>query len=181
MPRSSTEITVDAAGDDEQLWAFRQALATHLVVPANAFVIGEPVSVVTFDYDGNIRRGLTAKCRRTNGEEYPVAAVEVMLPAGATGNRYLAAYRKWLGVENFAVAAPARPQRQHKVAASDLHLGGSAELVVLSIKENAARCRLLKSHRFITLRASGLWDVVPGEIVVVKPRKQGRRRSTRGP
>jgi tetratricopeptide (TPR) repeat protein len=43
--------------------------------------------------------------------------------------------------------------------------------VALSVKETAARCRLLGSDRVITLRASGLWEVVPGEIVVVKPRK----------
>lgn len=31
-----------------------------------------------------------------------------------------------------------------------------------------------RSVRVITLRTSGLWDVVPGEIVTVKPRKQWR-------
>jgi hypothetical protein len=71
-----------------------------------------------------------------------------------------------------AVAATARAQRQHKVGASDITLGDSVELVALSIKESAARCRLLESHRIITLRASGLWNVAPGEIVAVKPRKQ---------
>ena len=45
-------------------------------------------------------------------------------------------------------------------------------MVVLSVKERAARCRLLTSDRVITLRAGGLWDVVPGEIVVVNPHKQ---------
>ena len=40
------EITVDAYGDDEQLWAFRQAFEDDVSLPANAFVIGEPVSVV---------------------------------------------------------------------------------------------------------------------------------------
>jgi hypothetical protein len=39
-------------------------------------------------------------------------------------------------------------------------------------KESAARCRLLGSDRVITLRADRLWDVVPGEIAVVKPNKQ---------
>ena len=42
----------------------------------------------------------------------------------------------------------------------------------LAVKERAARCRLLASERVITLRASRLWDVAPGEIVTVKPRKQ---------
>ena len=58
-------ITVDAYGnDDEKLWAFRQAFEDNVTLPADGFIIGEPVSVVEIDYDGNERRGLTAKCRR---------------------------------------------------------------------------------------------------------------------
>jgi len=49
-----------------------------------------------------------------------------------------------------------------------------AELVVLAVKERAARCRLLGSSRAITLRASCLWELVPGAIATVKPRKQWR-------
>ena len=45
-------ITVDAHGDDEKFWAFRQAFEDHIVVPSDAFVIGEPVSAIEFDYDG---------------------------------------------------------------------------------------------------------------------------------
>lgn len=48
------------------------------------------------------------------------------------------------------------------------------ELVALSVKERTGRCRLLGSDRVITLRASRLWEVVPGAIVTVKPRKQWR-------
>lgn len=81
LDRLLEEITLDAYGDDEQLWAFRQAFADSIAVPC----------------DG---------------------------------------------------------------------------LVILSLKENAAHCRLLGSNRIVTLRASRLWDVVPGEIAVVKPRKQ---------
>ena len=36
------EIVVDAYGDDEQLWAFRQVLEDELMLPKEAFVIGEP-------------------------------------------------------------------------------------------------------------------------------------------
>ncbi|MCK5164957.1 MAG: cytoplasmic protein, partial [Desulfobacula sp.] len=35
-------------------------------------------------------------------------------------------------------------------------------------------CRLPESGRIITLRASDLWDVIPGEIITVQPRKQWR-------
>jgi hypothetical protein len=47
------EITIDAYGDDEKLWAFRQAFEDDVNLPADGFVIGEPVSVVEIDYDGN--------------------------------------------------------------------------------------------------------------------------------
>jgi hypothetical protein len=46
------EILVDAYGDDEQLWAFRQAFEDNVTVPCDGFVVGEPVSIVRFDYDG---------------------------------------------------------------------------------------------------------------------------------
>ena len=103
-----------------------------------------------------------------------MAAPDVVLPARSSGARYVAAYRKWLGLEPFPpeVVATARHKRQHKVTAVDLDLSGPVELVVLSVKVNAARCRLLGSDRVITLRASRLWDVVPGEIAIVKPGKQ---------
>jgi hypothetical protein len=167
-------ITVDAHGDDEELCAFRQAFEDDVALPCDGFVIGEPISVVGFDYDGNERRGLTARCRREDGSEHVVAAFEVVFPGRSSGARYVAAYRKWFGLEPFPpeVATTARRERHHKVAATDLDLSGSVELVVLSVKEKAARCRLLGSDRIITLRAGRLWNVVPGEIAVVNPRKQ---------
>jgi hypothetical protein len=39
-------ITVDAYGEGEQLWAFRQAFEDGVALPADAFVIGEPVFVL---------------------------------------------------------------------------------------------------------------------------------------
>jgi len=53
----------------------------------------------------------------------------------------------------------------------DLDLGSLCELVVLAVKERAASCTLLGTNQGITFRASGLWDLVPGEIVTVEPRK----------
>ena len=168
------EITVDAYNDDEKLWAFRQAFEDNVALPLDGFVIGEPVSVIEIDYDGNERRGLAARCRREDGSEHVVAASEVMLPQSSRGARHLAAYRKWLGLEPYPSETPGRTlrKRQHKATAEDLDLSRSVELIPLSVKERAAYCRLLGSDRRITLRASRLWDVVPGEIVTVKPRKQ---------
>ena len=55
------EIIVDAYGDDEQLWAFRQVMEDECRLPADAFVVGEPVTVLEIDYDGNDAAGLTAQ------------------------------------------------------------------------------------------------------------------------
>jgi hypothetical protein len=170
------EITVDAYGDNEQLWAFRQVFEDDFNLPADGFVIGEPVSVVDIEYDGNERRGLTAKCRREDGSEHSVAASDVVFPKGSSASLLLAAYRRWLGLEPYPAATQkhARRRRQHKATDDNLDLRKPVELVVLSVKERAARCRLPGSERVITLRASGLWDVAPGEIVTIKPRKQWR-------
>src|SRR4030042_3177749 len=92
------EITTDACGDDEELGAFRQVIEDDVTLPADGFVIGEPVSVVEIDYGGNTRRGLTAKCHREDDSVYIVAASEVTFPEGSAGARHVAAYRRWLGL-----------------------------------------------------------------------------------
>jgi hypothetical protein len=170
------EITVDAYGDDEKLWAFLQAFEDEVTLPADGFVIGEPVVVVEIDYNGNERRGLTARCRREDASEHVVAVSDVVFPDGSSGAPYVAAYRKWLGLDPYPVGVPgsSRQRRQHKATAGDLDLSRPVELIVLSVKERVARCRLPGSDRGITLRASGLWGVAPGDIVTVKPRKQWR-------
>jgi len=170
------EITVDAYGDDEQLWAFRQAFEDDVNLPADGFVIGEPVSVIEIDYDGNERAGLTARCRREDGSEQVVAASDVVFSESSNGLLFLAAYRRWLGLEPYPAVSQnyTRRNRQHKATDDVVDLRKLVELVVLSVKERTAHCRLLESKRVITLRASRLWDAVPGEIVTVKPRKQWR-------
>ena len=85
-------IIVDACGDDEQLWAFRQTFEDDIDLPADGFVIGEPVSVMEIDYDGNERRGLTARCRREDGSEYVVAVSEVVFPEGTEGGWHIDAH-----------------------------------------------------------------------------------------
>jgi len=62
--------------------------------------------------------------------------------------------------------------RQHKVADDDIDLSKPVELVALSVKERTARSRLLGSDQIVTLRVSRLWEVAPGAIVTVTPRKQ---------
>lgn len=164
------ELTAEAAGDDERIVAFLQALEEHVALPCDGFVIGEPLSVVKFDYQGNQRRGLTAKCRRMDGREYEVTASEVALAADTPGSHYLAAYRKWMGVVPYPPETRSRTSPVSPAAALDLR--GPVELVVLSVKQKAARCRLLGSDQSVMLRAGRLWAVVPGEIAVVRPGKQ---------
>ena len=46
------------------------------------------------------------------------------------------------------------------------------ELAALSVKQTTARCRVLGSEKTILLRAGSVWEIVPGEIALVHPRKQ---------
>ena len=94
------EIVVDAYNDDEQLSAFQVVIEDEVALPADASVIGEPVTVLSIDYE-NERRGLTARCRREDGSEYTVAACDLVFPEGSKGSDYIAAYRRWLGIDPY--------------------------------------------------------------------------------
>lgn len=167
------EITADAYGDDEKFWAVRQSMKDGAIFPCDGFVIGEPVSVVEIDYDGNDRRGLTARCRRLDGSEHVVAAMDVVLPRRSRGANYLACYRKWLGIDPFPLEVSAPPSKsRHKANEANLDQDGPIELAVLSVKQKSARCRNLESGLIVTFRTTGLWDVIPGEILVVRPGKR---------
>lgn len=89
-------------------------------------------------------------------------------------NDATALYRKWLGLDPYPAIGSISSQRKrrHKAASEDLDLSRPVELIVLSIKQRVARCFIPGTERIITLRAGRLWDVVPGEIVTVKPSKQ---------
>ena len=163
------EITTDVNGEDEQLWAFRQAFESDVAVPCNPTVVGQPVQVLNFDYDGNGRRGLTAVCRAADGRKHVVAASEVVVPPQTQAGRYLGAYRKWMGLEPFP-SGPRSPRLKSR--ATPAKSQGTIELVVLSMKQTAAQCRLLGSDETLTFLAARLWDVAPGEIAVVRPAKR---------
>jgi hypothetical protein len=123
-----------------------------------------------------VRVGLTARCRREDGSEHIVAVNEVALPQASPGAWLIAAYRRWLHLDPFPaeIEPPSKRKRRHKATTDDIDLSKPVELTVLSVKEPAARCRLLGTDRVITLRASRMWKVVPGAIVTVKPRKYWR-------
>lgn len=168
------EITVDAYGEDEQLWAFRQVIEDEVDLPAAGFIIDEPVKIIKIDYDGNQRRGLTVTCRREGGSKHVVAAADIIFPRNSNPSRYLAAYRKWLGLEPYPQPAPASGRNRQKVTPGEVNLKGTVELVPLSVKQQSARCLLLGTERFVTFRGSRLWEMIPGEVVTVQPRKQWR-------
>ena len=174
LDRDIQQIAGSAQTDDEALRAWQRVFNERVALPCDGFVIGEPVSVVEFCYDGNPRRGLTARCRRADETAHVVGACDLVLPPRTAGERLLSAYRRWLGLEPFVPASSAdiRLGHQHKAKASDIDLAGLVELVLLSVKDTAARCVVLGTRRGITLRSGGLWDAVPGEIIVVQPRKQ---------
>jgi hypothetical protein len=80
-----TQITVDAEGDDEQLWALAETIASEVSLPADAFVVGEPVQLTAIDYEGNPRVGLLATCRRRD-EQLP-SRTSCSAPATARASR----------------------------------------------------------------------------------------------
>ncbi len=170
-------MVCDAHGDDEQLWALREGIEAGLDLPMDVHVVGEPISLIAIDYDGNPRRGLVGRCLREDGNEYRIAFADIELAPNATGYPYLVAYCGWLGVQ----PARARPPsgsgskvRHHKASEEDIDLAKSVDLVVIALKEQAARCRLIGSERVITLRARSLGGVVPGHVVTVQANKHWR-------
>ena len=167
------EITADTDNYDHQLWAFRQVFE-DVVMPHEAFAVGEPVTVLAIDYDGNERRGLTARCRREDGSEHVLAACDLLFPEGSTGARYVAAYRRWLGIEPYPQGAITAKRKPEKATEDDIDLTRDVTLIALAVKERAIACRIPGKDRVVTLRATGFWDLVPGELITVAPRKMWR-------
>lgn len=164
-------IVAGAKTEDEQLRALVAAAVEDVAMPADAFVLGEPVQVTAIEYGGAVRRGLSAIVRRGD-ERYDINLADVAFSSGSDGARFSAVYRAWLGLEAHSVhgAKPSRTRR-HKVEPTDLDLGESLDLVVLACKSNAIRCRVPGTQRELTLRTA-VRDEVPGEIITVIPAKQ---------
>jgi hypothetical protein len=163
------EILDGTKTEENQLERFARAAHAEIALPADAFVIGEPVKVMAIEYDGNVRRGLSANVRR--GDEcYDVNLGDVVFSPGTEESLFSAVYRAWLGLETRGGSKPSR-LRPHKVEASDLRLGGPIDLIVLACKSNAIRCRVPGTQRELTLRTA-VRDEVPAEIITVIPAKQ---------
>jgi len=141
LDKDIQQVASSTQTDDEAFRAWQRLFNERVALPCDGFVIGEPISVVGFCYDGNPRRGLTARCRRADETTHVVAACDVVLPPRSAGERGLAAYRRWLRLEpSHLETLRVGTARQHKATARDLQLIGPVELVLLSVKEKAARC-----------------------------------------
>jgi tetratricopeptide (TPR) repeat protein len=169
------EILVDANGADEQLWAFRQAFEDNVPMPAEGTVIGVAVAVTRIDYDGHPQQGLRTACRTTDGKAYSVALGDVTFLEDTTAATYRGAYLKWLGMpapQQTSRAKLREKLKQTKAGVGAIDISKPVDLVVLGIKQReSARCRLPGQDKELTLRTGGLWNVVPGEIVTVMPKK----------
>lgn len=169
MPRRTKKASSEATpGTDDAVLRDIAASITRLKVPIDAFVIGEPVRVAAIEYSGNARRGLVAVCRRAE-HDYPVNLADVLFDEGSAGQKVSTAYRAWLGLPPHTPAE--QPARRHKADPADLDLSRDIELVVLASKSNALRCRVLGTHREVTLRTA-VRNEIPGEIISVAAAKQ---------
>ncbi len=155
--------------DAGALVEFEASARADVLLPADAHVIGEPITVMQIRYSGFSRAGLLATCRRGD-LTYELSLADVVFPAASAGAALVARYRTWLGLAPF-VAPGIEVARPHKVEGDDLVVGRPVDLVVLACKSNALRCRLFSSAREVTLRTA-VRDEIPGSIITVTPRKQ---------
>lgn len=101
------EIVVDAYGEHEQLWSFRQVFEDDARFPFRGRVVGAGVEVISVDFDGDERRGLVAVCRR-EGEVHKICLLDVTPegPLSLRTRQLLDAYRHWAGAKPLAPVAP---------------------------------------------------------------------------
>lgn len=155
--------------DADALVELEASAYAEVVLPADAHVIGEPVTVTQIRNPVLPRAGLLATCKRGD-LTYELSLADVVFPAASAGASLVARYRTWLGLAPF-VAPGAEVTRPHKVEGDDIVGGRPVDLVVLACKSNALRCRLLGSAREVTLRTA-VRDEIPGSIITVTPKKQ---------
>lgn len=171
------QILVDANSDDEQLSCFEAAIKNAVKLPVDVRVVGEALSLVAVEYCGNPRRGLSAVCRRLDGEQYSVGFANVRVAPDSIVFRYLSAYHQWLGepIEGEGLPALTSAKAQSRQTGDGgLDLTQPIDLVVLFVKQNAARCRLMNSEQVITLRTGDLHRLFPAQIVTLNPNKHWR-------
>lgn len=99
-------IMVDAYGTDEQLTAFLTVFEEEVDLPCDAEILGVDIEVLAFDLQGDERRGLIVRCRRTGGPTDVVSLVDVRFESGTVAAWLHAAFRSWLGLKTFPARRP---------------------------------------------------------------------------
>jgi hypothetical protein len=154
--------------DRRTLTELEEAARDAIVLPTDAHVIGEPVTVTRIRSTAVTQAGLLATCHR-DGVAYELSFADVLFPTNSAGASIVARYRTWLGLAPFA-ASEFGTARVPTIETDDVVLGRPVELLVLACKSNALRCRLLGSTRELTLRTA-IRDEIAGAIITVTPRK----------
>ncbi|MBN2191334.1 MAG: hypothetical protein JW751_00840 [Polyangiaceae bacterium] len=163
-----SETTDNRTDHARALLGFEAAARAEVVLPADAHVIGEPVTVTQIRNPELPHVGLLATCK-LGDHVYELGLADVVFPTGSAGAALVARYRDWLGLAPL-VAGP-EVARSHKVEGDDIVVGKPVDLLVLACKSNALRCRLLGSAREVTLRTA-VRDEIAGSIITVTPKKQ---------
>jgi hypothetical protein len=140
---------------------------SDLRLPVDAYVIGEPVTVIQIHDPDVPQVGLLARCQRSD-RTYDVNLADVVFAPNSPGASLMARYREWLGLPPMSNICGPESERSHKVASDDIVKGKPVDLMVLACKSNAIRCRLLGTTREITLRTAVSFEV-PGSILTVMP------------
>lgn len=95
IARMIEEAIVDCHDEDEQHSALLDAVQDHVKCPTAALIIGEPVTLLGFDWYGSPGE-IVARCERT-GRIYEVNAIALEWPGPPpAGAEWVEAYRAWL-------------------------------------------------------------------------------------
>jgi len=97
LRRIIEEATLDAYGVDEGMCGFEACLEDQVDFPVQALVIGHRVQVLGVNYGGSEHRGLIARIRTGRGD-HEVSLLDVRFEADSEAARFVAAYKKWLGM-----------------------------------------------------------------------------------
>lgn len=100
-------VTLDAYGVDEELTAFLTVFGDAVKLPCPAKILDIDVEVQVFDFEGDERRGLVARCQRAGGRPGVVALADVRFGRDTVAAWLHAAFRTWLGLKAFPARRPA--------------------------------------------------------------------------
>jgi tetratricopeptide (TPR) repeat protein len=154
-----------------ELTALVVEAGSALQAPADATVVGERVKVLAVELQGNERRGLVARIER-RGVTHVISLADLEVARSSPLHGVVERYRALLGMSYPAQPGPS--PREHAAPSADLEPGARVDAVVLAVKTNAVRCRLVEGGVTFTLRASGRRAVVPGELATVRVSKTWR-------